>query len=228
MFEALIKRKSLGIPTLEEAKGILGGKLPSVFDKYEFPQQGIVLTEGGPKVAVYVASGQGFNYPGRYFLDRYVHPGLEERGAFILDPFALCGEFLDPNLFDESRPLVEIRKGWERFNNVVIPTVNYGLAIPRAGLLFAICEGYPVDEGMAAEMANIATNFAPVIAVRSDFRLAENIASGTNPVVRVFASEKYGGSYHESSVGDTAYQTAFTAAEKIINQRLDEWIKEDR
>ncbi len=225
MIEALINRKNIHTPTVEEARDILGGRLPQVFEKYEFPQQGIVLTESGPRVPVYVASGQGFNYPGRFFLDHYVHPNLERKGAFILDPFALCGEYLELSLFDESRPLADIRKGWERFNNIIIPTVNYGLAIPRAGLLFAICEGYPVDEGMAAEMANIATNFAPIVAVRSDFRLAENIASGTNPAVRVFASEQYSGSYHENSTGDNAYQAAFDAAGKIISKKIEEWNK---
>jgi hypothetical protein len=206
--EIINNRRAAAIPSLEEARALLGGKLPRVFEQYQFPKPGIVLTEKGPKVPVYVASGQGFNFSGRYFLDNYVHPNLESRGAFILDPFALCGEFVDSNALNETRSMADIRKYWERFNDVVIPTVNYGLSIPRSGLLFAVCEGYPVDEGMAAEMADFATNFGPVIAIRSDIRLTENLATGTNPAVKAFASEQYGGSYHESDIADTAYESA--------------------
>lgn len=208
---------------LKEARTILGGKLPSVFEKYEFPIPGIVTTKQGPKVPVYVASGLGFNYPGRYFLNSYLHPCLEQIGAFVLDPFALCGELLDQRLFDEKRSLGEIKRGWERFNDVVIPTVNYGLAIPRAGLLFAVCEGYPVDEGMATEIRDAVAKGVPVVAVRSDFRLAENVATGTNPAVKAFASREFGGSYHESPVANSAYENAFASAKKIIDHRLAEW-----
>ncbi len=221
--EPIFVRKDLHIPTLAEARDLLGGRLPSVFEKYDFPAQGIVLTEFGPRVPVYVASGLGFNYPGRHFLDHYIHPTIRNIKGFALDPFALCGELLDPCLFDGTRLLRDIKKGWERFNDIVIPTVNYGLAIPRAGLLFAVCEGYPVDEGMSTEIRDAVANNIPVVAVRSDFRLAENIATGTNPAVRAFASARFGGSYHESSVGTYAYQQAFKSAEIIIDQRLAEW-----
>lgn len=221
-----LDRRKLPLPSLEEARISLGGKLPSVFEKYQFPEPGIVLTDQGPKVPVYVASGLGFNFAGRFFLEHYVHPKLEQEGAFILDPFQICGELLDLDLLDDKRSLLELKRGWQRFNNVIIHTVNYRLAIPRSGLVFAICEGYPVDEGMASEMAYAATNFCPVVAVRSDFRLSENVATGTNPAVHVFASSQYGGSYYENSIADQAYQSAFSAVRELIDRRLRAWGKE--
>ncbi len=222
--EPRITRKMLQTPTLAQARRVLGGKLPSVFEKYDFPAQGIVITEDGPKVPVYVASDQGFKYPGKQALRKDIHPSLEEKGAFILDPFAMCGEFVEPSLFDQNRPLVDLIKDWGWFNDNVIHTVNYGLAIPRAGLVFAICEGAVLDDGMSAEIAYAATNFCPVVAARSDFHLNENVATGINPAVRVFAHPRYhGGSYHENPIEDSAYQSAFNAAEKIIQRILQNW-----
>jgi hypothetical protein len=209
---------------MKQTKKLLG-KLPSVFEN-KFPSPGIVLTKGGPKVGVYVASELGFSYAGRYFLENYVHPKLEELGAFIFDPFRLCGEYLTPKMFDKTRSAKSLEKDWKKFGEVVIPTVDYELLIPKSGLMFAICEGSSVDEGMAAEMAFMATNFGPVIAVRSDFRLGESLAAGTNFAVSHFASRRYfGGSYHENSKKDLAYESAFKAMKEIIDKKLKEWGK---
>jgi len=209
--------------SLKDAKMILG-KLPSVFEKYSFYPDGIVLTDKGPKVAVYVASGEGFNFTGRYFLDNYLHPRIESIGGFVLDPFKLCAEFRDPRIENQNISVSAKKTMEERFGTVVIPTVNYGLSIPRSGLLFAILDGYPVDEGGSSEIAFMATNFGPVVVARSDFRLAESLASGTNWAVRHFATEKYsGGSYHEDPNTDLAYLKALRATKQIIDRKLEKW-----
>jgi hypothetical protein len=221
--EPQILRKDLRFPTLAEAREILGGKLPSVFEKYDFPVPGIVLTENGPRVPVYPASGQGFSFPGNFFLDNYLHPKIEAIGGFVLNPFAMCGEFVRPEMFDDDRPLADLRKDWDKFNREVVDTVNYKLAIPRAGIILSLCEGVPVDDGMSSEMSYTATNTAIVVAVRSDFRGGENVATGTNPAVSIFAKEKYGGQYFESSLGDNAYKQAFLLMEDIINRRIARW-----
>lgn len=219
-------RKDLHIPSLVEAREILGGRLPSIFEKYDFPESGIVLTPDGPKVPVYVASGLGFSYPGKYFLDHNLHPRLRKADAFILDPFTLCGEFTDPTLFDQSRPLIELIREWRKFNSKVIDTVNYKLAIPRAGLVFAVCEGYPIDEGMSSEVAYAATNFCPVAGVRSDFRMGENVATGTNPAVRGFCEEEYGGlGYFENPLVGNAYKSATLAVKQFITSKLTSYEK---
>lgn len=217
----------IGILSFDEARDALGGRLPNVFEKYKFEEGGIVLTEGClPRVAVYVASGEGFSWFRRRPLLDFLHPSLEEKGAFILDPFAMCGQFLTPGLFEFSRPYAEIRRDWEEFNKAVV-AVNYGLAIPRSGLVFAVCEGVPVDEGVAAEMAYAENNFIPVVAARSDFRPAENIASGLNPAVRAFArgNGKHEGGYFESPIEGVAYRNAFNTVEKVIQQKLQAWNK---
>jgi len=221
--EPQIVRKDLGFPTLAEAREILGGRLPRVFEEYDFPVPGIVLTENGPRVPVYPASGKGFDFPGTFFRNGYLHPKIEAMRGFVLDPFAMCGEFTRPEMFDKNRPQIEVEKDWDWFNNVVVDTVNYKLAIPRAGVILALCEGVPVDDGMSSEMAYTATNAAIVIAVRSDFRGGENLATGTNPAVSIFAKEKYGGQYFESALGDSAYQQAFAAVKIIIDQRIARW-----
>lgn len=214
-----IQRKDLHLPTLEEARKILGGKLPSILEKYDFPEPGIIITEQGPKVAVYAASGEGFSWLRNQRLVDYVYPNLESRGAFVLCPFTACGEFVRPEFFDKNRSVAEVEADWAWFNNVVVDTVNYKLLIPRSCFAFAVLEGSPSDDGVAAEAAYIATNFSSMVGVRSDFHLNENIATGINPAVRVFMSDLYGGSYYEG-IREEPYVKAFADAAARIQRRL--------
>lgn len=77
-------------------------------------------------------------------------------------------------------------------------------------------EGYPVDEGVAAEVTYMA-NFGPVVAVRTDLRLAENAATGTNPAVTYFASDNFGGKYYE---GPNAYEEGYLLLGNMIQSYL--------
>lgn len=202
-----LQRRPLHIPTLEEARSILGGRLPSIIENTVFTNDGLAKTPQGLRVPVYLASGLGFNDPGRYFLEKEVKPRMEEAGALVLDPFQQCGEFLDPKTFDQNQTVESQLSRWKNFNQNIIGTVNYGLLIPHSKIMFAVMEGYPTDEGVAAEVAYMATNFGPVIGTRTDLRLAENSATGTNPAVTYFMGQAYfGGKYFE---GPFAYENAY-------------------
>ena len=209
-----MERPQLQIPTLEQAKVILGGKLPSIIETTHFNENGLAVTQLGLKVPVYLASGLGFNAVGRYFIEHEIKPRMQAAGALVLDPLEQCGEFTTPDMFDTNQPVEDYLAKWRHFNQVVVGTVNYQLLIPRSKIMLAIMEGYPVDEGVAAEVAYMATNFGPVIAVRTDFRRAENAATGTNPAVTYFASEAFGGIYYESP---NAYEDAYQFLETAIN-----------
>lgn len=201
-----MSRVELWRPTAEEAKSILG-KLPSVVENTTFTPEGLVESPNGLLVPAYVASGLGFNVPGRHHLDEVIYPKLAEHGIFPLCPFSACAEFIDPGLFDEGQSVADQKAGWQQFNRDVVGTVNYGLLMPRAKAMVAIMEGSPTDEGVAAEVAYFASNIGPVFGMRTDFRLAENPATGTNPAVTFFmGGPRYGGGYFE---GQQAYEQAY-------------------
>ena len=144
---------------------------------------------------------------------------MEEAGAFVLDPFQQCGELLDPKILDLEQTVESQLSRWRNFNQNIIGIINYGLLIPRSKVMFAVMEGYPTDEGVAAEIAYMATNFGPVIGVRTDFRLAENPATGTNPAVTYFMDPGYfGGEYFE---GPSAYENAYELLRKRCSDIID-------
>lgn len=214
------QRRSLHIPPLEESRALLGGKLPSIIENTVFTNDGLAETPQGLRVPVYLANGLGFNAAGRYFLENEVKPHMEEAGALVLDPFQQCGELLNPNTFDLKQTVESQLSRWRYFNHNIIGTINYGLLIPRSKVMFAIMEGSPTDEGVAAEIAYMATNFGPVIGVRTDFRLAENSAAGTNPAVTYFMNPGYfGGEYFE---GPSAYESAYNLLRKRCSDIIDE------
>ena len=62
------RRPPLNVPSLEEARSILGGRLPSIIENIVFTNDGLAETPQGLRVPVYLANGLGFNVPGRYFL----------------------------------------------------------------------------------------------------------------------------------------------------------------
>lgn len=213
------QRRPLHIPTLEEARSILGGRLPSIIENTVFTNDGLAKTPQGLRVPVYLANGLGFNAAGRYFLEKEVKPRMEKVGAFVLDPFQQCGELLDPETFDQKQTVESQLARWKNFNQNIIGTVNYGLLIPRSKIMFAVMEGYPTDEGVAAEVAYMATNFGPVIGVRTDLRLAENSATGANPAVTYFMGQAYfGGKYFE---GPFAYENAYEFLRECCSNIID-------
>ena len=207
------RESGIWVPTISEVREALGGKLPSVFEQIKFDDKGLVITPEGPKVPIYVASGLGFNQAGTSFLKGEIIPKLESLGAFVFNPFEICAEFIDPSFFDEKISVEEQKTLWQKFNRQ-IGVINYGLAIPRSKIMFAILEGHPPDEGAASEIPYM-VNFGPVVGVRTDFRLAENPATGTNPAITYFMQEPYRGGYFE---GQDAYERGYELVGKLIDK----------
>ena len=211
--------RRLQIAPLERAKQELGGKLPSIIESTTFTLDGLAKTEKGLLVPVYLANGLGFNEAGRYFIDHEIKPRMEDAGSLVFDPFEQCGEFIQSEVFDSQQIVESQVEKWKHFNQTVIGIVDYELLIPRSKIMFAIMEGYPTDEGVAAEAAYMATHFGPVIGVRTDFRLAENPATGTNPAVSYFMTkESFGGGYFE---GPGSYDKAFELLKELCDKEIN-------
>lgn len=191
------------------------GKYPTVIAEARFNNKGLVVAaDGSLRVPAYVGSGLGFNRPGQTYMNGDLYPKLEEMGVYVLDPFAACAEFLSADVFDDVQSVAEQRKKWVTFNET-IGLVNYGILMPHAKIMIAIMEGYPPDEGLAAEVAYFSSNHGPVLGVRSDFRLAENPAATANPAITFFMGGPYGGDYFE---GPGSYEELFEMTKQLVQE----------
>lgn len=127
----MVERRHIQLPTLDEARAILGGKLPSIIETTHFNKDGLAVTPEGLKVPVYLASGLGFNEPGKYFIEHNIKPHMRDLGALVLEPFEQCGEFINlAEMFDTAQSVEEYLAKWKHFNEVIVVTVNYKLLIP--------------------------------------------------------------------------------------------------
>ncbi|MDP2750661.1 MAG: hypothetical protein Q8O89_07565 [Nanoarchaeota archaeon] len=197
--------------------------LPSVIEKHEF-KKGLIETEKGLMVPAYVASQLGFSFPGKYFLDNYFHPKLIELNIFPLCPFTACAEYLNFSIINnDNRTVKKHKQFWDYFNKDIVGPVNYTVLMPRTQMLIAIFDGgHTVDDGVSEEVGVYAKAFhtKPIIGIRSDIRLAENMAASINPAVRFHVDiGKTNGSFFE---GTAAYDNAFKClgelSEKIMKE----------
>lgn len=193
---------------------------PSVIRENKFNEKGLVETASGLLVPAYVASPLGFNFPGRYFLETYFYPRLREECMVLpLCPFTACAEYLDFSKLNENMPVREEKEFWKQFNRV-IGAVNYGVLFPKSKFLIALCEGHYVDEGVAAEIAHFADDYGKVIAVRSDFRLAENRAAPINLAIEPFIDKFRCGPTASENVYIRAFKEIKDLADKIREESV--------
>jgi hypothetical protein len=153
----------------------------------------------------------GFNVPGRHFLDEFFYPKLKEVGVLPLCPFAACSEYLDFSKLNDNMSVREFREFWYKFNKLV-GLVNYETLMPHAKFMIALEEGHSLDDGLCAEISYFAVTHGPVIGIRSDFRLSENIAASINPAVEHFHTN---GKFFS---GQSAYEDAFKTIKELANQ----------
>lgn len=207
------------IPNIQWVVLLALDKLPTVLTNNRFIEGGLVESDSGLLVPAYIGSQMGFSAPGRYFLDNEFYPKLKEAGIFPLCPFQACGEYLDAKVFDENLSVKECKELWEKFNGLV-GVVNYETLMPRSLMMIAILDGsHAVDDGVSAEIAYFAQEFIgrPIVGIRSDFRLAENIAASINPAVSHFLKNEYCFLFTGPKAYDEAFEKIREIADEIIN-----------
>jgi hypothetical protein len=183
-------------------------RLPSIITENEFTTSGLVRRDQELLVPAYVASQLGFSDL-KDFLKSYYRRLEDEAGVLALCPFAACREYLDFDALSRARSIDQLMGFWHGFNSLVGP-VNYGELMPRSRFMIAILDGgHALDDGVSAEIAYYATEYRgqkPIIAIRSDIRLAENPAAPINPADRYFLDEgPYG---NHLLLGPGAYDSA--------------------
>ncbi len=191
-------------------------KLPSVIRENKFNARGLMETESGLLVPAYVGSQLGFNTPGQEFLAKFYARLQQEEGVLPLCPFKACSEYLDFSKLSDDMPLSQYREFWEKFNEVIC-MVNYETLMPHSRFMIALFDGsHASDDGLCSEVAFFAEHRGPVIGIRSDFRLSENIAATINPAIRYFLDlGLYEGQFFD---GPGAYERAHTAIKTLADK----------
>lgn len=174
------------------------GKLPSVIEKTKFTDNGLVEENDKILVPAYVGSQMGFNAAGKMFLNEF-YSRLKEVHVFPICPFKACAEFIDFSKLNPKMPVEEYTQFWEKFNSIE-GIINYETLMPYAKFMIALFDGgHAADDGVCSEVAYFASaRFKPVIGIRTDLRLSENIAAKVNPAVRYFIDlSDYGGKFFD-------------------------------
>lgn len=196
-------------------------KLPSIIANSKFTADGFVESDQGLLVPAYVGSQMGFSsLLNRLILQEYLYPELLKRNVLALCPFQSCGEYLDFSQLNEDMPFKQHREFWEKFNGIIGP-VNYETLMPRSKFMIALFDGsHAVDDGLASEVAYFSRLHGRVIGIRSDFRLAENLAAPINIAVRYFLDAgPYNGMFFS---GPKAYDLALNDIAILAHNLISE------
>jgi len=174
---------------------------------------GLIESDSGTFVPVYPANQLGFNFPGKYFLDHYLYPRLLQQHAFPLCPFKSADIYL--NIPTDDSITVKEYKQILQENNRLIAKINYDALIPNTKFMVALFDGgHAVDDGVAEECGRYVESSRPMIGIRSDFRLAENLEAPINIAIHdCFDTDIY--PHNIFYQGDDAYDNAVQSAGKL-------------
>jgi hypothetical protein len=156
------------------------------------------------RLAGYLSNQWGFSETGRILVNQ-VKNKIDEIGITVLDPFEICGKELNFQAL-EKLTYYEARVAyWTQFTRRVTP-INNSL-MRNSHCQFAILDGGPaVDDGVASEIGYYAAlveagaipqPFGRIFALRTDFRLGENIGCSVNPQIEGYIYQT-GGSIHKT------------------------------
>src|SRR3989344_3402324 len=140
----------------------------------------------------YLANQFGFSETGMYILDNLIKPRIREIGIIIHDPFIECAKELDLNYLEKLDNYGGRKKYLEEFSKKVTP-INNGLMQDSDCLIAILDGGHVIDDGVASEIGYYAgIRRGPIFALRSDFRLGENMAVLINPQVEGYIALSQG------------------------------------
>lgn len=140
----------------------------------------------------YLSNQLGFSQTGNFVLDKLIKPKINDAQITILDPFEEVGKELNLSKVGKIKVHQKVIQYWRTFNEKVTPINNK--LMESADCMLAILDGgHAVDDGVASEIGYYAgLNRGPIFALRSDLRLAENVASKINPQVEGYIIQSGG------------------------------------
>jgi len=134
-------------------------------------------------INAYLPNQLGFSETGKYVLEKRIKPKLREIGLHVLDPFVECAKELNLSRLGKLKRYDDVVKFWTDFN-YKIPRINNAL-MQKSDCMLPILDGsHAVDDGVASEIGYyVGIKRGPIFALRSDFRLSENVAATVNPQI---------------------------------------------
>lgn len=129
----------------------------------------------------YISNQYGFSETGKWLLNNLFYPKFRELGIEILDPFEECSKFIDVefllNIADKTYS--EVKQFWNNFNLAV--TVTNNDLMNKSNCMIALLDGgHTIDDGVASEIGYYFHLNKPIFALRTDFRLADNLGTTIN------------------------------------------------
>lgn len=129
--------------------------------------------------ALYLANQFGFSETGRLLLDKIIIPPLESKYK-VLEPFLEGAKFYPKsgiNSTDSYKKKVELLKEF----NYTLGNYNNHLMRQSDKMTPILDGGHSVDDGIGSEIGFFySLKKGPIIALRTDFRMNENIACIVN------------------------------------------------
>lgn len=135
------------------------------------------------EVKGYLSNQFGFSETGRILLEEKIKPRIREIGITINDPFEICGKEIDWEYLATLKDYEDVKKFWRAFSMKITPINNR--LMKDSDCQLAILDGGPaVDDGVSSEIGYYAgIERGPIFALRSDFRLSENMTVHINSQV---------------------------------------------
>lgn len=151
------------------------------------------------KIKGYLSNQWGFSETGRILVQQ-VKERIKDIGILVLDPFEECAKELDFVELAKLTNFEDRRKYWEKFSRKVTPINNR--LMRQSQCQFAILDGGPaIDDGVSSEIGYYAAlveegvipkGFGRIFALRSDFRLGENLGCLVNPQIEGYIHQTGG------------------------------------
>ena len=131
---------------------------------------------------------------------KQVKDSIKAIGIVVLDPFEECKKELDFAVLDQLADFESKTKYWKQFSRKVT-SINNQLMRQSQCQLAILDGGHAVDDGVASEIGYYAAlveggiipkGFGRIFALRSDFRLGENIGCKVNPQIEGYIHQTGG------------------------------------
>jgi hypothetical protein len=138
------------------------------------------------KIFTYLANGLGFSETGRILLHDYIVPKIriiDLEGLEVVEPFLECAKRINFSRAEDF-PLYEERVNFWKKVNEQLPKMNKNFMKDCQMMSPVLDGGHSVDDGVANEIGHYAVEkYGPIIALRTDVRMAENIGAIVNPQI---------------------------------------------
>lgn len=135
------------------------------------------------EIWTYLGNQLGFSETGRIILYQHIVPRIKVIDLEVFEPFTECAKGVDFSRANTFSVYEDRVRFWKEFNEKMGPMNKLGMKKSR--IMSPVLDGGPVlDDGVANEIGHYAAKrYGKIIALRTDFRLSENLGAIINPQI---------------------------------------------